>query len=390
MGRDKIAITGLGLVSPCGLGIHTLLEDYGLGRHRLVYDKGLEAWVGRLPEEINDELRELQKKYPRVDPSVCYAILAAQRAVDEASWLDSSPDFGILIGSSRGATTRWEAEYELWSKEDRSSPFASPTTTLGNISSWVGQDLGQRGFRSSHSITCSTAAHAVVQAAAWLKSGMASRMLVGGAEAPLTTFTLAQMKALRIYCNAPAETSDRPCQPLARDEHTGMVLAEGAGVLALETGGADRALAWVSGLGYAQENLGSPTSIDPAGAGISKAMRMALKDADLTTVDAVVTHAPGTRKGDAAEWSALQSVFEAKMPILANSKWMHGHGLGASAAWSLGLAVAWLRSKTSVHQLPYDHIGSAIVQAPKVPETIMINAMGFGGNCVSIILNRNK
>ena len=78
------------------------------------------------------------------------------------------------------------------------TPLVSPTTTLGNISSWVAYDLGVKGATLSHSITCSTACTGL-NACAWLKGGMAKRFLVGGSEAPLTDFTVAQMRSLGIY-----------------------------------------------------------------------------------------------------------------------------------------------------------------------------------------------
>jgi 3-oxoacyl-(acyl-carrier-protein) synthase len=83
--------------------------------------------------------------------------------------------------------------------------LASPTTTLGNISSWVAHDLQSSGPEISHSITCSTALHALLNGVAWLKAGMADKFLVGGTEAPLTDFTIAQMRALKIYSNSAEE-----------------------------------------------------------------------------------------------------------------------------------------------------------------------------------------
>ena len=140
---------------------------------------------------------------------------------------------------------------------------------------------------------------------------------------------------------------------MAKNDATGMVLAEGAGILAMEAGDAVQAKAFVLGIGYGQELLNSPTGIDPMGTGIAQAMQMALDDAELEGVDLVVTHAPGTKKGDAAEWHALRTVFGERMPCIANTKWLQGHGLGASAAWSMALGMAAMQSGTSLRTLPY-------------------------------------
>ena len=114
------------------------------------------------------------------------------------------------------------------------STLSSPTTTLGNISSWVAHDLQTKGPEISHSITCSTALHALINGVAWLKSGMANKFLVGGSEAPLTPFTIAQMKAMRIYAKG---NSDYPCRAmdLQKKQNT-MVLGEAASIACLELG----------------------------------------------------------------------------------------------------------------------------------------------------------
>ena len=79
--------------------------------------------------------------------------------------------------------------------------MSSPTTTLGNISSWVAHELNQKGLVVSHSITCSTALHGLVNAVAYLHSGMAEEFIIGGTEAANTPFSIAQMKALKIYAS---------------------------------------------------------------------------------------------------------------------------------------------------------------------------------------------
>ena len=117
------------------------------------------------------------------------------------------------MGSSRGATQLFEKYHQHFIDfpKKRISPLVSPTTTLGNIASWVAYDLGSEGATLSHSITCSTALHGVMNACAWLKSDMADKFIVGGSEAPLTDFTIAQMKALGVYSK---QDFTWPCSPL--------------------------------------------------------------------------------------------------------------------------------------------------------------------------------
>ena len=165
----------------------------------------------------------------------------------------------------------------------RISPLVSPTTTLGNIASWVAYDLGSDGATLSHSITCSTALHGVMNACAWLKSDMADKFIVGGAEAPLTDFTIAQMKALGVYSK-----QDFPwiCSPLETGKESNtMVLGEGASVFTLEKDEGQTHLAKIIGIGYATEIIEHNASLSAEADCMQKSMKAALLDAGISEVD---------------------------------------------------------------------------------------------------------
>jgi 3-oxoacyl-(acyl-carrier-protein) synthase len=112
-------------------------------------------------------------------------------------------------------------------------------------------------------------------------------------------------------------------------------------------------------------------------------MKMALEEAGLETVDALVLHAPGTVKGDLSETRAVQAVFGDRLPAMTSNKWKLGHALGASGALSLEMAVLMLQHQRliSVPYLPEKKV-------PEVLNTVLVNAVGFGGNAVSIVLSR--
>src|SRR5690606_1819006 len=203
-------------------------------------------------------LRESDLKYKSLDDSVLYAMLAAREAINSAGWDES---FGINLGSSRGATALFEKHHKEFLSTGKAHTLSSPSTTLGNISSWIAHDLQNNGPEISHSITCSTALHAMLNGIAWLRSGMADKFLVGGSEAPLTPFTIAQMQALKIY-SAVDSSDPYPCKTFdfSKDKNT-MVLGEAAAVACLEKGEKENALAYVVGFGYATENLKHSISI---------------------------------------------------------------------------------------------------------------------------------
>ena len=246
----------------------------------------------------------------------------------------------------------------------------------------MAHDLHSQGPEISHSITCSTALHAILNAAAWLQAGMATQFLVGGSEAPLTPFTLAQMQAMKIY--APTSLADSTYPNRAMDlqkTYNSLVLGEGAAVACLETGAHPNALAYIQGIGYATEELEHNVSISEEALCFQKSMQMALHDIPFSEVDAIVMHAPGTIKGDQSEYKAIQKIFGEKLPLLTTNKWKLGHTFGASGMLSVELALLMLQHQTFIG-VPF-----TTTQTHATPlRKILINAVGFGGNAVSVLI----
>ncbi len=343
-----------------------------------------EAPAASVVEQNLRALRAENKYYRKVDRSVQLALLAARGAYQEAGW-SRGASFGINLGSSRGATQTFEQYHDHFQNHPRSqtAPLTSPLTTLGNLSAWVGRDLGHRGPTISHSVTCSSALHALLNGIAWLRSGLAQRFLVGGSEAPLTPFTQAQMAALKIT-PAAQNTGAFPCRAMeAHKTQNGMVLGEGAAVFALEVD-PPRPLAWIEGIGYGTEDFDHPTQISPNGLSLQRSMRMALADLPPEAIDLVVLHSPGTIQGDRAEREAIKAIFPQKIPTGTTNKWKIGHTLGASAALSLEFALLQMQAAQIIRP-PY-LVGPRIEQ--KTIRRVLLNAVGFGGNAASIIIRK--
>ena len=382
--KTPIAITGLGSISPLGVTTQEQWKQYLDKKTALSWDENLDAYTGSLTSSGNELVEKLRKenpKYERLDPSVLYGIIAGRKAIEEAGWNDG--DFGINIGSSRGATKLFENYYAAFAKRNITPTQTSPSTTLGNISSWVAQDLKSEGPSISHSITCSTSLHAVLNGVAWLQSGMSERFLVGGSEAALTPFTIAQMRAMKL---TPQEEipSPYPSQALNlfKKKNT-MALGEGASMACLETGKTENAKAYITGVGYATEKLDHAVSLSSEGVCFQDAMKMALGKTALSDIDAIVMHAPGTIKGDTSEMEAIKAIFGEDMPSLTTNKWKIGHTFGASGLLSLELAIQMLQEQTFV--------GVSYLKEPTGPKAlnnILINAVGFGGNAVSILISK--
>ncbi len=371
-------------ISPLGNSSESVWSNY-LNKNHFIKNRSFGSFKSLICDIDDDnwnKINELKKSphYKDLDPSVLLAIEISRKAVANLDWKGIS--FGVNIGSSRGATALFEKYHSefLNDKQGKVSTLSSPTTTLGNISSWVGHDLQSNGPEISHSIACSTALHGILNGIAWMNSGMSDRFLVGGTEASNTPFTVAQMRALKIYAK---EETRYPCKTLDFDKkRNSMILGEGAAVFCLEKGVKKDALAVIEGIGYATEPLKHNISISTNANCFQKSMKMAIGDHNLEDIDVVVMHAPGTIKGDKSEFNAISLLFNDKMPALTSNKWKIGHTLGASGGLSLELAILMLRNQQFI-DVPF-------LKEQKYPEKIkkiLVNAVGFGGNAVSLLIS---
>lgn len=409
--NQPISITAFASISALGSNPKEIWQNYLSDKHFLTEKeislKGRNAtlkhnkknvFVGRLSEENQQKIKELRNsdsKYKKLDDTVLFAIYVSRAAMKNANW-NSNDNFGVNFGSSRGATALFEKYHQEFLETQKSSTLSSPTTTLGNISSWVAHDLQTSGPEISHSITCSTALHSLLNGVAWINSGMSDQFLVGGSEAPLTNFTIAQMQALKVYsksqCHSELASTELdscveesyPCQSfdLNKKQNT-MVLGEGASAICLEKGILKNALATISGIGFATEVLKHNTSISANADCFQKSMKMALGTTSPDEIDAIVMHAPGTIKGDQSEINAISKIFCNKIPFLTTNKWKLGHTFGASGLLSLELALFMLQHQ-KVIAVPFANQQLE----PKKLKKILVNAVGFGGNAVSILLTK--
>ncbi len=384
---EPVSIMSMASVSALGGDEQQVWKSYQKGEARIGSCEfgRFSALVSSIGSDLWKEIAALRdtKNYRDLDPSVLLAIFVSRGAVAKAGW--KKEDFGINIGSSRGSTHLFEKYHRefLETGNELVSTLSSPTTTLGNLSSWVGHDLQSKGPTISHSIACSTALHGILNGVAWLNSGMSRYFLAGGSEASNTPFTVAQLKALRIYAEKDREF---PCRALdLKKRGNTMVLGEAAAVFCLENGRNSDALAFIEGVGFATEPLTHNISISTDAECFQRSMRMALEGLHPKEIDAIVTHAPGTLKGDSSELSAIEKVFGAHRPALTSNKWIIGHTLGASGAMSLEMAVLMMRKQ--------QFIGVPFLEEQSPPERlekVLVNAVGFGGNAVSLVVSRNR
>lgn len=334
--------------------------------------------VSKLSIEDNAYLTKiaLESKYKHVDKTVLLGLAVARNAISQIEI--EMPELGVNFSSSRGATSLFEQYFEEFYTTKKVTTYTSPATTLGNISSWIAHDLQTRGPELSHSITCSSGLHSILNAIAWLQAGLVHSFLVGASEAPLTPFTLAQLEALKVYTQ---EKNDLPCRALDFDKtKNSMVLGEGAVAMVLSLKDSTY-LAKIVGMGYATEVLSSATSISSEAECFQKSMKMAIGNLPLESIDAIIMHAPGTILGDQSEREAIVKVF-GQQPLLTSNKWKVGHTFATSGLLSIELAILMLEKQQFISSPFYPQ------QISKPLKRILVNAVGFGGNAVSILIEK--
>ncbi|MEL6273890.1 MAG: beta-ketoacyl synthase N-terminal-like domain-containing protein [Bacteroidota bacterium] len=375
----NISIVGRGRIDAASSrsSDHRLWSVYASGDGQFLEQDKEEVVLGRIGTEVKEHFNNLREKYALLrsaDSTALLALEAAQQAVNQANW--SMEEFALLVGCSRGPTTSWEHYWEQFRETGRTRSMASPVTTLGSVTNTLANFFGQAGLAIGQSVTCSSGFHAIVQAVALLQSGLVDRVLVGGTEAPLTPFTIAQMKAMRITAKAHS-------WPLA-SEPGGMAIGEGAAMFCLSQQG-EGFFPKLLGIGFARENAHSMAGISADGTALRMAMEKAMQEAGRQP-DLIIPHAPGTKAGDAAEMAALQRLFGSDIPPIYSGKWATGHTFGASGPLALDLALELLAER-KVPVMPYELRADLRTWKEGDPlKTILVNATGFGGNAVSILV----
>jgi 3-oxoacyl-(acyl-carrier-protein) synthase len=335
--------------------------------------------VFAIPERESNETPE-----NGIDRAVHLAIRAAMPCIPTAE-KEAGQTVLVNVGSSRGASSGWEREYSSFKERGNVSVKASPFTTPGNLSSHVASLLKKRSVTLDHSVTCGSGLQAIANAFAWIKSGLCDMAIAGGTEAPLTPFTMAQMKALKIVSS---ETGNFPTRPLSIEQHaTGMLLGEGAAMFTLASAKHHEkdASYFITGIGMGHEFSNSPAGISSQGEALQKAMAGAMTMAGAKP-DLIMAHAPGTKNGDLAEHNALLKLFGDEIPHVYTNKHIIGHTLGASGVLSLITALILLE-KQEIPPMPYPCRGQENI--PEKIRHVLINATGFGGNAISIMVSKN-
>lgn len=348
MTKRRVAVTGVGLVSPFGGDCEDFFARIGRGesciRHYVTDDKprGLSMPVVRC-ETFNPEQSLGRSVASTMDRFAQLAMAAAFDAWQNAGYdkADKSEklDFGVSWGTALGGALAYERGYrDLWQNgRERVSPLSVVMGMNNAASNHIAIQLGLANSCLSYTVACSSAGAAIGEAYRRIRDGEADRMLTGGSDAPLAYGIIRAWEAMRVLAPGNEETSPAACRPF-HAERSGLVLGEGAAALVLEEWESAKArgatiLAELAGYGATCDHT---HLVKPEAAGQVRALKQALQTAGLAPEDVgyINAHGTATREGDPTEIEALRQVFGAHAEKLAVSatKSAHGHLMGAAGA----------------------------------------------------------
>lgn len=410
MNRRRVVVTGVGLVSPLGVGTTKtwagLLEGrsgIGLNTHFDTADYPSKI-AGEIPDLAVEEHLD-GKIIRRSDPFMQYALIAAEDAVQNSGLPFDTigrERIGVIIGSGIGGLSTIERNLEILfeSGPRKITPFLIPGLAINMAAGQVSIRYGVTGPNSAPATACTTGLHAVGDAFRLIQNGYADAMFAGGSEAPITRLSVGgfcSMKALSTRNDEPEKAS----RPWDRDRD-GFVIGEGAGVLILEELEAARTrgasiYAEIAGYGMSGDayHVSAPR---PDGAGAIKVMQRALADAgiDRESVDYINAHGTSTPLGDESEVAAIKTVFGADTKLAVSStKSATGHLLGAAGGLEAGILALALRDQVLPATLNLDNPSEGC-DLDFVPHTAreakidvaLTNSFGFGGTNGALVMRR--
>ncbi|MGR4065428.1 MAG: beta-ketoacyl-[acyl-carrier-protein] synthase family protein [Vulcanimicrobiaceae bacterium] len=406
MADFRVVITGLGLVTPLGIGKDAFWNALLAGN--VAVDTITRFDVSTYPSQIAAEIRDFdasrfmdRRRMQWTDRFSQMAVVAALLACEDAGInIEGRSDTGVYTGSALGGLTYAEEQLAAFQKDGLRAirPLLTLSVFGGAAPSNVAIELGLHGPTIANADSCAAGAIAIGEAFRAIRRGELRAAIAGGVEAPLAPLTFGAFTVARAMStrNDDPATASRPFDR-GRD---GFVMGEGAGLLVLEryddaVARGARIYAEVTGFGTTNDahHMAAPLA---DGSQVSRAIASALSDASVGAeeVEAINAHGSSTPLGDRAEIRAYQGVFgerASQIPISA-TKGQHAHALGATGAWEAAISALTLnhgRLPGAVNFVQSDD-GCAIDCRADVrdlsPRIVLSNSSGFGGINAALVL----
>jgi 3-oxoacyl-[acyl-carrier-protein] synthase II len=410
--KRRVVVTGVGLVSPLGIGTESTWEGLRSGRSGVaniaLFDASRHSTHFAAEVKGFDPLNWVDKKdVKKMDRFIQFAVAAADFAMKDSGLVvdaSNAERVGVYVGSGIGGFGTIEREHEALLKGGprKVSPFFIPASIANLASGWVSIKAGAKGPNSCTATACTSSAHALGDSLRLIQRGDADAMIAGGSEAAITPLGVggfAAMRALSTRNDEPARAS----RPFDRDRD-GFVMGEGAGILVieeLEQAKARGAKIYCEIVGYGMSgdafHITSPCA---DGDGAIRVMRATLKDAGVepSAVDYVNCHGTSTPVGDPMEVLAVKAVFgeHAKTKLaISSTKSMTGHLLGAAGGLEAGVTALAIRDQILPPTINYEHPDPScdLDCVPNVARKTEVryalsNSFGFGGTNGALLFAR--
>jgi 3-oxoacyl-[acyl-carrier-protein] synthase II len=410
---ERVVVTGIGLVTPNGIGTEPSWQSLIQGRSgvgTITLFEPTPAFPTRIAAEVKDFDAGLfmeRKKLKETSRFIPFAVAATKMALEQADLQltdEERDNTGVFIGVGLGGLETLE-KFALVVHEkgpSKVSPYFIPAVIANLAAGQVSIAFDLRGPSLSHTSACASSAHAIGEALRWIQRGDADVMIAGGAEATICPVGIAGFSAMFALSRRNAEP-ERASRPWDKDRD-GFVCGEGAGTLVLESltrakkRGA-RILGEVTGY-FATSDAYHITKPAPDGAGAARAMERALKDARLAPeqIDYINAHGTSTPMGDVEEAKAVAKVFgnhaTSHKLWMSSTKSMIGHLLGAAGAVEAAICLKTLETGIIPPTINLENQDPECVldcvpnrARERRVQHVMSNSFGFGGTNATLIMS---
>lgn len=390
---NRVAITGVGIISPFGRGKEAAVDALRAGRSGVRRITSFDSAdlncriAGEVPANALDGPPRGHDRFTR------FALIAAAEAAEQADYraIGIPPErVGVLIGTGLGGCETLDASYKRIYRENatRVAPTVIASTMYNAATSAVATAFAARGVSYAVVSACASSAHAIGLAAQAIRAGAADAMFAGGADAPLTYGIIRAWEGMRVLA-IDNDHPERACRPFSQDRR-GLVLAEGSAVLLLENLANARRrghpiLGEIAGFGSTSD-AGHIT--DPSADGAARAISMALTDGrlDPSEIGYINAHGTATAANDLTETKAIRSVFGTRAVPVSSTKSMHGHAMGASGALEIAGSLLALNDGFMPPTVNLErpdpacdlhHVANEA--AEQTADVFLSNSFGFGG-----------
>ena len=413
MSKRRVVITGLGAVTPCGIGTDKFWNAMIEGKSgvSLIERIDTEKQAVKIAAEIKDSDFNPDdymdsKDSKRMDRYTQFAMVAADEAIADSGIDEADIDpyrIGVIVSSAAGGFKTFERSHLAMIEKGptKASPFTVPMLIVDMASGRISMKHGYKGLNKVVVSACATGTHSVGDAFRSIQYGDADVIVAGGCEATITTLGVGAFTA----CRALSKRNDEPekaSRPYDKDRD-GFIMGEGAGVLVLEEyEHAKRrgAKIYAEVVGYGQTaDAHDMVAPDPEGNGAYKAMEFAMEDAGVKPedVDYINPHGTSTGLGDIAESQAIAKIFGDKDAnpnlLVSSTKSMHGHMRGATGAIEAIVCVKAITEGKVPPTINLDNQDEHVANLDYVPHktrdkkvhVALSNSFGFGGHNATLI-----